>query len=244
MQSAKGLVVSLALNESELFDICRACQYHYVDDMKICEPCDVFKQLKAIGDEELKLIQENRIKRGIPLDGIVYHSEVTKHSYDKKAIQEMFEFELSNSTISRISGKHVSTIRYLRNEYSKHKQLAKVKVRRIAKRNSINKKEYQKMVDAFGTECYFCKREGHEAHHVKYRSQGGRGVWRNLRMLCMTCHDDLHKYEIMKIELQDEHERLFGKYYFMDCFDLYKNGLIAEQEENLLEKYFTQETTL
>jgi hypothetical protein len=156
----------------------------------------------------------------------------------------MIELGLSVKTMCRISGKHHRTIRKLREGYfsdmgySKQEQLARTKKPKAKKRNGINNIEYYKAIEHFGRDCFFCKKRGTELHHVKFRSQGGRGKWRNLRLLCVTCHDDLHKFEDMRIELQSEHERLFGQYYYMDSIDLYEIGMINDPHEDLLESYF------
>lgn len=49
--------------------------------------------------------------------------------------------------------------------------------------------------------CQYCKGKSKEkrleVHHIKYRSQGGGNSPNNLITLCKTCHDNLHKGEIL-----------------------------------------------
>ena len=40
--------------------------------------------------------------------------------------------------------------------------------------------------------CQQCFRKGEEIHHVKYRSQGGSGVFTNGLTLCQSCHRKVH----------------------------------------------------
>jgi hypothetical protein len=238
-------VVFLELRtEDELFAECRKCQFYYSDDIDNCIPCSVFHELREHGERRLKRIQEDRIARGVSLNGIIYEGEESKFIYDIDEIERLIELGLSVKTICRVSGKHHRTIRKFREGYfkemgySKEEQLARTKKPKAKKRNEINRTQYQLMIENFGRDCYFCNKRGTEAHHVKYRSQGGRGKWRNLRLLCVTCHDDLHKFEDMRIELQSEHERLFGEFYYMDKIDLYEINMIEEPHEDLLESYF------
>lgn len=122
--------------------------------------------------------------------------------------------------------------------YSKKEQLARVKKQKTSKRNGIDRKEYNLMIQNFGKECYFCKAQGTDAHHVKFRSQGGRGTWRNLRLLCKKCHNYIHQNELMRKRLENEHIELFGRFYYMDQLDLYEQGLIEEPYKDLLDDYF------
>jgi hypothetical protein len=231
--------------ETELFDTCKQCPEYYSDISEICKKCDVFHELFEMGKREFKAIQESRIKRGIPLHGKVFENEFVGHVWDKEKVIRLIDLNISLKTIARLMNDiSYSTLAKFRREYltaqgySKEEQLKMIVKKRIKKRNSIHRNEYQKMIEAFGTDCFFCKKQGDEAHHVKYRSQGGRGTWRNLRMLCLSCHDDLHSLEEMRLELQEEHERLFGRYYYMDHVDLFETGLIDEPDEEHKEQFF------
>jgi hypothetical protein len=235
--------------ETELFDTCKQCPEYYSDISEICKKCDVFHELFEMGKREFKAIQESRIKRGIPLNGLILESEGTSHTWDKQEAIRLIELGISLKTISlRIENTSYSTLAIFRRDYlkskgySKQEQLKMNRTKRAKKRNSIQSGDYQKMIENFGSDCYFCKKQGVEAHHVKFRSQGGRGTWRNLRMLCIPCHDDLHTLEEMRIELQAEHERLFGRYYYMDHVDLFETGLIDEPDEKHKEQFFLKVT--
>jgi predicted HNH restriction endonuclease len=46
--------------------------------------------------------------------------------------------------------------------------------------------------------CRVClSRDGLHGHHVKYRSQGGDDVRSNLLTLCSTCHDSVHRGDLV-----------------------------------------------
>lgn len=48
-------------------------------------------------------------------------------------------------------------------------------------------------LENLGEPCEACElRPGTDAHHVRYRSQGGDDAPHNLRWLCRDCHRDLH----------------------------------------------------
>lgn len=126
-------------------------------------------------------------------------------------------------------------------QYSKTKQLGKKKKNRQKKQNTIKENEYQIAMDKHGDTCFFCGSPNVEAHHVKFRSQGGRGTWRNTRFLCPEHHrgnGSPHKSEEIRLMFHDMHVRLYGEYYYCDENDLYRLKLIDEPDKDLLEKFF------
>lgn len=45
-----------------------------------------------------------------------------------------------------------------------------------------------------GEPCFHCERRpGTDAHHLRYRSQGGNDEEANLALLCRECHRDVHE---------------------------------------------------
>ncbi len=44
--------------------------------------------------------------------------------------------------------------------------------------------------------CRICGKPGYEAHHVVYRSHGGKDEMKNLIWTCRTCHEDIHGHVI------------------------------------------------
>ena len=116
-------------------------------------------------------------------------------------------------------------------------------------RGKITKTEYQKAVEMHGYACYFCGSGTNlEMHHVipkgYSRIKNGRGVWRNLRLLCASCHrgkDGVHSNPEKMKQLQDLHKELYGPYYYCDRFDLYKMGLIPDTKKSSYEKFMREE---
>jgi hypothetical protein len=48
-------------------------------------------------------------------------------------------------------------------------------------------------VEMAGEPCMVCeRRQGTQAHHIKFRSQGGDDASYNLLWCCLWCHDDIH----------------------------------------------------
>lgn len=39
--------------------------------------------------------------------------------------------------------------------------------------------------------CEFCGKKAVDAHHIKYRSQGGNNLLKNLISLCRSCHENI-----------------------------------------------------
>ncbi len=109
-------------------------------------------------------------------------------------------------------------------------------------RTSISKKEYQKAIDKFGSCCVICQNPRIEMHHVKFRSQGGKGVYRNLVPLCEKHHRLAHTQRWFAEALRNERENMFGKYYWCDKRDLFKIGLIKDDTDWEFEKFMIEET--
>ena len=52
-----------------------------------------------------------------------------------------------------------------------------------------------------GDPCEICElRPGVDAHHVRYRSQGGDDVESNLIWLCRSCHDGIHNGRLSRYD--------------------------------------------
>lgn len=67
--------------------------------------------------------------------------------------------------------------------------------RRVPKRGERGKfdaKTRQKIWERDNGLCQMCFSPGTEIHHVKFRSQGGRGVFTNGLTLCQSCHRKVH----------------------------------------------------
>lgn len=79
-----------------------------------------------------------------------------------------------------------------------------------------------------------------EVHHVKFKSGGGRGVWRNGRPLCKTHHDLCHTSFWYAEKWREIHEAKYGEYFYFDEWDLYKLGLINEPIRAKLEEFMHQ----
>src|SRR5690606_2763643 len=117
-------------------------------------------------------------------------------------------------------------------------------------RGKVTKKEYNEAIRAHGETCYFCNSSNIEMHHVMpkghSRLKNGRGVWRNLRALCPQHHrgeEGVHgKNGAEKMsELQELHESLYGKWFYMDRYDLFKLNLIPNTDSVTFEIFMKGE---
>lgn len=107
-------------------------------------------------------------------------------------------------------------------------------------RGLITQKEYQRAIDAFGDCCVKCGDNRIEMHHIKFRSGGGRGGFRNLVPLCRKHHEMAHSHKSFNDELMNERVWLYGKYFYCDRFDLFDHGLIGDPNEQAFEKYMRE----
>src|SRR5690606_22998978 len=83
--------------------------------------------------------------------------------------------------------------------YSKEQQIGKRFTPKMKERTRITEKEYQKAIEEHGYRCKECGAHPAEMHHVKYRSQGGKGTYRNLRPLCNMHHRLVHTAAIVSV---------------------------------------------
>ena len=131
--------------------------------------------------------------------------------------------------------------------YSKQQQLGrKTKAPKRAKRGQISKEDYSTALEvntrydgSYG--CYVCGKNNIEMHHVMFRSQGGRGKWRNLLPLCKEHHEMAHKERELTDQLKEHLTKLHGPHYYKDEWDLYDEGLIDEPTVSKYEKFMEGE---
>lgn len=122
----------------------------------------------------------------------------------------------------------------------KRKKLETLKGRTIppAKaRGSISKREYERAIEAFGQTCVFCNNPYIEMHHIQFRSQQGRGQYRNLIPLCKEHHTLAHHNRMFSDLLREEREQTFGQWYWADKYDLFKAGVIENTDDKTFEKF-------
>ena len=108
-------------------------------------------------------------------------------------------------------------------------------------RGQISKREYERMIEEFGSTCIICGSPYIEAHHLRFRSQGGRGKWRNLAPLCKEHHMQAHSDRKFADRLREEREKRFGSWYWADEYDLFKAGLIPNTTKEAFETYMEME---
>src|SRR5690625_1994481 len=94
--------------------------------------------------------------------------------------------------------------------------------RRVPKqsvRNKFSKKVAKEIAERDGGICQICFSKGTEIHHVKFKSQGGRGVASNGILLCPHCHRLAHQnYEVAE-SLRQRMIMRYGPDYYKDRWD-------------------------
>lgn len=121
--------------------------------------------------------------------------------------------------------------------YSKEQQIGKRFIPKRKDRTKITQKEYDKVVEVHGFRCVQCGATPIEMHHVKFRSQGGKGTWRNLRPLCKDHHMLVHSREVLTHSAKQLHKSMYGEYYWCDKYDLFKMGLIEDPNDDEFEGF-------
>lgn len=87
-------------------------------------------------------------------------------------------------------------------------------------RSEFSQKIKKEVFDENGGLCEMCgSRWISDFHHVKNRSQMGRGVKTNCCGLCSTCHDAVTVTRKLQIQLQNKYIEKYGENYYKDEWD-------------------------
>ncbi|WP_245595192.1 HNH endonuclease [Fictibacillus gelatini] len=116
-----------------------------------------------------------------------------------------------------------------------------IKIPHKKKRGEISKTDYEKALLHYGGGCAETGNIQIEMHHIVFRSQGGRGGWRNLVPLSKEFHTKCHTDREYAEYWRREHEKKFGPHFMKDRFDLWKEGLIHNPTEEAFEKFMEGE---
>lgn len=112
-------------------------------------------------------------------------------------------------------------------------------------RGQFSMEDKQKIDEMYGHACLVCVTPYIEYHHCKFLSGLGRGVWRNGVPLCGDHHrldkDSPHQNEKTAETYRQHKLKIFGPYYYMDTWDLYKKGLIPNTTKEAYESFMARE---
>lgn len=86
-------------------------------------------------------------------------------------------------------------------------------------RNNFSREVREQIYERDEGKCQECFRIGTEIHHVKFRSQGGRGVVTNGLLLCADCHRKVHQVRKFARKWQEIFEERYGIDYYKDEWD-------------------------
>lgn len=88
-----------------------------------------------------------------------------------------------------------------------------------SERNKFSESVRRKVMDDYDYKCASCHGLATELHHVKFRSQGGRGVATNALPLCHKCHREVHLDSDKARYWQDVFASKHGDDYYKDKWD-------------------------
>lgn len=75
-------------------------------------------------------------------------------------------------------------------------------------------------------------------HHIRFRSQQGRGRFRNLIPLCKKHHALAHTSRVFADQLREDRTQIFNEYYWADKYDLFKLNLIPTPTDEMYERFY------
>lgn len=89
----------------------------------------------------------------------------------------------------------------------------------LASRGKFSKETINKILERDKGLCVVCLSQADDIHHVKYKSQNGRGVFANGVAICRTCHDYAHSNQDERKRLEDMMIKKYGYDYYKDEYD-------------------------
>ncbi|MFC0188456.1 HNH endonuclease [Fictibacillus aquaticus] len=116
-----------------------------------------------------------------------------------------------------------------------------VKIPHRKRRGEISKVDYEKALLHYGGGCAETGQTNIEMHHIVFRSQGGRGGFRNLVPLSKEFHTLCHTDRAYADYWREQHKKIFGPHYMKDAYDLWKEGLIHNPTPEAFEKFMQGE---
>lgn len=88
-----------------------------------------------------------------------------------------------------------------------------------SKRGNFSKKVREQIQERDSGQCQQCGQPGHEIHHVKFKSQSGRGVYTNGLTVCSGCHRQIHDNNLLAQKWRNYFKDRYGPEYFKDGYD-------------------------
>jgi hypothetical protein len=104
----------------------------------------------------------------------------------------------------------------------------KRRVKKRGDRTKFSNMVRDKVKEAFDNTCQECGGKGIHLHHVKFRSEGGKGVFTNALLLCNSCHKRIHLDNERAQYWKEAFKKKHGPLYFMDADDLKMKYLTQE----------------
>lgn len=92
-----------------------------------------------------------------------------------------------------------------------------------AVRGKFSQKIINDILERDNEMCVLCGRPVDDIHHVKFKSNGGRGVFTNGVCLCRNCHNDAHRKKDVRIQLENMMIDKYGIDYYKDNYDIENN---------------------
>lgn len=90
-------------------------------------------------------------------------------------------------------------------------------------RGKFTKDTREKIIERFNGQCAECGAKGIHIHHIKFKSEGGRGVETNGVLVCNQCHRKIHDNRELAEKWMKWAEVQHGKDYYKDIWDKYED---------------------
>lgn len=99
------------------------------------------------------------------------------------------------------------------------KKLYKKRLPTKAKRGKFSDKTIEDILERDNGLCVICHKVAVDIHHIKFKSQNGRGVFTNGVSLCRDCHALAHSKSEVNQSLVDIAVSMYGGNYYKDKYD-------------------------
>jgi len=87
-------------------------------------------------------------------------------------------------------------------------------------RKKFSKEVKQKAMELYNGLCGVCKvKTAVDPHHIRFKSDSGKGVINNCLPVCRECHIKIHKNDELAMRLRVEAKKRHGTLYWTDEWD-------------------------
>ena len=105
-------------------------------------------------------------------------------------------------------------------------------------RKKFTEEAVEKAVEKFSGLCGNCQSAiPVDPHHIRAKSDMGKGVFTNCLPVCRPCHTEIERNAELRQSWKEWAKREYSVYYWADKYDLWIGGFIKEPDETMRKEF-------